>query len=145
MQIVDVPRDHRALGIAPWSLADAIARVDAGIAARQRGAEIGAPIRGLGAGGLGERRTMRVGTFQAAEIGAVSFTGAGHEKRHIGLLRRCRALRLRRTGNANADCRQRRKQYKLPRHGISLAPCCFDRKRRKDRPSEQRRQCTERL
>src|SRR6266480_6129055 len=46
MQIVDVPRDHRALGIAPWSLADAIARVDAGIAARQRGAEIGAPIRG---------------------------------------------------------------------------------------------------
>src|SRR5882672_10440735 len=80
MQLADVTRHHHALGVVPGALADALARVDAGVAARQRGAEVRLPVRLLRARGLGERAAVRVSAFQAAEVGAVALAGAGDEE-----------------------------------------------------------------
>src|SRR5262245_15830488 len=52
--------DEHALGVMPRTLADAVAGVDAGLAARCRGAEISAPAGECGAGSLCQRPTMGV-------------------------------------------------------------------------------------
>src|SRR5205085_10645215 len=67
MQVVQVLRHHRTLCIAPRTLADAIARAHAGVAARHSGAEVRLPVRVLRARGLGERVAVRVGALEAAE------------------------------------------------------------------------------
>src|SRR5262245_38609141 len=54
MEIGDVLGDHFALGILPWPLADAVFRIDGGLAVGGLSREIGAPGLGTGAGGLCE-------------------------------------------------------------------------------------------
>ena len=69
VELVDARRDLHALGVRPWTRADAVAGVHRAVAA---GAEIGAPGLAARAGRLGQRLAMRVGAFQSAEIGAVA-------------------------------------------------------------------------
>jgi hypothetical protein len=72
VEIVHALRHGHALGILPWPLADAIARVDAGGAARLGRAQVGAPV-GIGrAGGAGERLAMRVGAGKPTEVRAIT-------------------------------------------------------------------------
>src|SRR5207237_1002479 len=56
------------------------------VPSRQCRAQVGAPVRVLGARGFGERVAMRIGAFEAAEIGAVALADAGYEERHVCLL-----------------------------------------------------------
>ncbi len=111
VQVAHALRDHHALGVAPRAFADAAARVHAQIASRQCRAQVRAPVRVLGARRLGERRAMRIGAFQTAEIGALARTHAGHEERHVHLLslhRRCHAQGRR---DENACYRNSRKAH----------------------------------
>src|SRR5439155_9308639 len=71
VQVAQALRHHHALGVAPRAFPDARARVYALVASRQCRAQVGAPVRVLGARGFGERVAMRIGAFEAAEIGAV--------------------------------------------------------------------------
>src|SRR5436305_251667 len=85
MQIGDVLRHHHAVEVLPRALADAIARVDARLAAGRRGAEIGVPVGVLRACGLRKLVAVRVRAFEAAEIGAVALPDAGDEEGHVPL------------------------------------------------------------
>jgi len=58
VQIIHARRDHHALDVLPWSVADALTRVDARGAARFGRAQIGGPVGTGRAGGLGERLAM---------------------------------------------------------------------------------------
>src|ERR1700760_115579 len=74
VQISDILRDHDALRVLPWSLADAVARVDRGLAVGFLGREVGMPALHAGsieARGLRQFLAMVVGASDAAEIGAV--------------------------------------------------------------------------
>src|SRR5262245_16354652 len=64
VQVVDVLRDHLALGVLPRPAADAVARIDGGAALR---AEIGVPRAAAGTGALGQRLAMAVGALDATE------------------------------------------------------------------------------
>src|SRR5256885_7051277 len=86
VQLAHALRHHHALGVAPRAFPDARARVYALVASRQCRAQVGAPVRVLGARGFGERVAMRIGAFEAAEIGAVALADAGYEERHVCLL-----------------------------------------------------------
>src|SRR5438132_9416570 len=86
MQILHVLGHRHALGVTPRAFADAIARVHARVAPRQCRAQVRAPVRVLRAGRLGERKAMRIGALQAAEIGTVALAHARYEERHAGLL-----------------------------------------------------------
>src|ERR671935_2840774 len=77
VEIVHALRHDRALGVLPWALADTIARVDTGGAARLGRAEIGAPVGVGGAGGSGQRLAVRVGAGKSAEVGAIALAHAG--------------------------------------------------------------------
>ena len=90
VQFVDRLGDDHALGVHPRTLANAVARVHRPGALRR---QIGVPGLAAGAHRLGKLLAMLVGTGQAAEIGALARTHAGHEETHIGLQR----LRGRRT------------------------------------------------
>src|SRR5437764_640496 len=87
VQFVDILRDDDALGVLPRTLADPVARIDGGFAVGRLGAEIGVPSAAARAGRLGQLLAMPVGTFEAAEIGALANGGARHEEAHAGLLR----------------------------------------------------------
>src|SRR5690606_18324625 len=67
-------------GVLPWSAADPIASVDG------TRAEIGPPRSLTRAGRFGKRLTMRIGSLEATEIGAVARANAGDEKTHAGIL-----------------------------------------------------------
>jgi len=89
VQITHVLGDHNALGILPRSVTNSITRVDAGIATRQRRAEVSSPGSGSGTCCLGQCRAVSIGTFQSAEIRPVTLADAGYEKRYVCLLGLC--------------------------------------------------------
>src|SRR4051812_25446602 len=75
VQVVDALGDHLALGVLPWTAADAVARVDG--AARRLRAQIGMPGLAACSAGLRQRLTMAVRAFDAAQVAALAGTGAG--------------------------------------------------------------------
>jgi hypothetical protein len=83
-------RDHVALEILPWAVADAVARIDARLAVGRLGAEVGAPGFAARAVALRQRLAVLVGALDAAEVGALAGPGAGDEERHVGRLRQLR-------------------------------------------------------
>src|SRR5262245_50131625 len=107
VEVIDILRDHLALGVLPGSAADAVARVD-GVATL--GAEIGPPRAAAGAGALRQLLAMAVGALEAAEIAALAGSGAGEEERHAAL------LRLRRT--AHGERQQRSRYAEAKSHGF---------------------------
>src|SRR5688572_14188532 len=68
VQVGDAGGDHRALGVLPGTLADAVLGVDR---VGALGAQIGAPSLAGRAGGGSELGAMRVGAIQAAEVAAL--------------------------------------------------------------------------
>ena len=102
VQIGDVLGDHRALGILPRSLADAVARIDGRLAVGGLRREVGAPGFAAGAGGLRQRLAVIVGAGEAAEIAAIADAVAGQEETGIG--------RLRLRGRAGEQPRRRQAQ-----------------------------------
>src|SRR5581483_5207155 len=80
VKLLDIVGDHHALGVLPWTLADAVACVDASLAARLRGAEIGVPVGAGRAGRLGQRLAVRVGTRQTTKVTALAGIHASHKK-----------------------------------------------------------------
>ena len=121
MQIVDVRRDLHTLGIDPWTLADAITRVDSRRAANRLHAQIGAP--GLAAGARLRRQglAMPVGAFDATEVGAVGTAGAGDEEGHVGKLR---WLLLRPQFAAQRErCNRRHGNGRHPDLDLHVTPC----------------------
>ena len=79
VQIVDVCRDDFAFEILPRTLADAVARIDGRLAVGLLGAEVGAPGLPSRAVALRQRLAVLVGSFDAAEVGALAGPGAGDE------------------------------------------------------------------
>src|SRR6185312_1731715 len=86
VQVGDVLGDDDALGVGPGALADAVLRVHR--AGPLRG-QISVPGLAGSAGSLRQRRTMRVGTGEPAEVGALADALAGHEEGHVRLLPEC--------------------------------------------------------
>src|SRR5438552_15101552 len=76
VQFVDILRDDDALGVLPRTLADPVARIDGGFAVGRLGAELAMPSAAAGPSRLGQLLAMPVGTFAAAEIGALANGGA---------------------------------------------------------------------
>src|SRR6476469_8408425 len=72
VEVFDAFSHHDALGVLPRTFADAIACVDAGVAARCRRAQIGAPVGAGRASRLCKRRAVSVGTIETAEVGAIA-------------------------------------------------------------------------
>ena len=85
VEVVHAPRDHLALGVLPRPAPDAIACVDARLAAGALRREIGMPRVLAGAGRLSERLAMLVGAGDAAEVRALAGADAGDEERHVVL------------------------------------------------------------
>jgi hypothetical protein len=88
MQIRNVLGDNNTLGVLPWSLADAIARIDGWLAVSSLGRKIGMPGLASDARGLGQFLTMIVGAGETAEITAIVDALAGDKEGRIGLLSR---------------------------------------------------------
>jgi hypothetical protein len=101
MQLGGIPGDHDALGILPGSLADAVARIDGGLAVGALRRQIGPPGFCSGARGLRQGLAIIVGAGQTAEIGAVADADRGHEEAGIGRLG-LRGLRRDRNDSGNA-------------------------------------------
>src|SRR6185312_13678803 len=98
----DVPGDHHALDVLPWSLADAVARIDGGLAVGGLRREIGVPdLGGAKTRRLRQRLAVVVGAGDAAEIAAIADATAGQEERGIGGLRR--SWRGRQKSECNGD------------------------------------------
>ena len=72
MKILDTFGHDHALGILPWALANAVARIDAFSAARLGRTQIGAPIGERRTRRLRERLAMGVCSSEPAEISAVA-------------------------------------------------------------------------
>src|SRR5215472_9382973 len=87
VHLVDIAGDHHPLGIAPWTGADAVARIDRRLAVRLLRAEIGAPSMASRADRFGELLAMLVRTVEPAKIAAMAEPHAGHEEGHVVLLR----------------------------------------------------------
>src|SRR5437868_3360455 len=84
VQLRHVFRDDDALGVLPWTAADAVARVDG---LRSLRTEIRMPCLVAGAGPGREGLAMLVGAFDPAEIGALAGSGAADKERHVRGLR----------------------------------------------------------
>src|SRR5262249_2199404 len=93
VKIVDVLGDDLFLEILPGAAPDPIARVDSLRATDRLGAEISAPRLAAGAGSLRGRLTVTICTLKATEVGALAGPDVGHEKGHVGRLRRLLGLR----------------------------------------------------
>src|SRR5215475_6944202 len=72
VQIIDVLSDDFALEILPRAVANAVTRIDRRLAVGSLGAQIGAPGSSSRAMTLRQLLTILVGTFKAAEIGALA-------------------------------------------------------------------------
>lgn len=88
VQFLDILGDDHTLAVLPRTLADAIARIDRGLAIGRLGAEIRMPGTVSGADGLRQLLTNPIRSRQATEVAALAGPGAGHKEAHIGLLRR---------------------------------------------------------
>ena len=82
--------------VVPGAGADAVARIDGGLAGAGLRAEVGAPGVIARADGSGQRLAMRVGSGEAAEIAAFAKADAGDEEGHCAGRRRATADRGRR-------------------------------------------------
>lgn len=80
VQVGDILGDGGAAGVVPRPVADPVAGVDRRLAVGRRRAQIGAPDLLRRTGGLGQRGAVRIGAGQAAEVGALARTDAGHEE-----------------------------------------------------------------
>ena len=89
VQLGNIAGNDDSFGVLPWTVADAIARVDRRRARGRTGAEIRVPGVISRAGGGGERLAMLVRAREPAEIRALAGTRAGYEKSHARLLRLC--------------------------------------------------------
>ena len=94
VQIVNVLSDDFALEILPGAVANAVTRIDSGLAVGSLGAQIGAPGLSSRAVALCQLLTMLVGAFKAAEIGALARPGGGDKERHVRRLRQLRRCLL---------------------------------------------------
>src|SRR5262249_8328446 len=116
VKIVDVLRDHCALGVLPRALADAVAGVGGLPAGRGVGAEIGVPSLAARPGRLGQRGAMGVRARKTAEIAALAGADAGDEERHIVLL----GLQDAGAGERQQRRRGEDRDFQLGGHGFSL-------------------------
>ncbi len=82
MEMGQILRDHFAFEVVPGAFADAVARIDGGLAGSRLRAQVGVPCFIAGAYGSGERLAMRVSAGESAEIAAVTNGFTGHEKAH---------------------------------------------------------------
>lgn len=88
MQIIEIAGDQLSVGVVPGPDADPVtSRFTARLTVGGLSAQVGAPGP-LGTGGLRQTGTVRVGSVQPAEIGAIADTPTGDEKTH-GMLTRC--------------------------------------------------------
>src|SRR5262249_14797345 len=87
VQIVEVLSDDVALEILPWTIANAVTRIDGRLSVDSLDAQIGAPGFSSRAMTLRQLLTILVGTFKAAEIGAFAEPHAGDKERHVRRLR----------------------------------------------------------
>src|SRR3954453_2526446 len=71
VQVGDILGDHRALGVLPRPLADAVARVDGRLAVGGLRRKIGAPGFCAGTARLCKLLALRIGSLEATEIGAL--------------------------------------------------------------------------
>src|SRR5262249_46395890 len=90
--------------VLPGALADAVAGIDRGLAARLLGAQVSPPRLAAGAGGLRQGLALAIRALEAAEIRALAGSRAGDEEGHVGRLRR--GLR-RQAGPAQPERHQR--------------------------------------
>ena len=88
VQIGDAGGNHRALGILPRTVADAIASVDRAALRGLVGAQIGAPGFATCARGLRELLAVGISARETAQVGALAGPRTGDEERHVVLLRR---------------------------------------------------------
>src|SRR5581483_1681773 len=72
-----------ALEILPRTGADAVAGVDRCLAVAGLRAQVSAPGLVAGAGSGGHLLTVAIGPFEAAKIGAMPRSDAGHKERHV--------------------------------------------------------------
>src|SRR6266699_1308274 len=96
VQIVDGLSDDFALEILPRTVANAVTRIDGRLSVGTLGAQIGAPGFSSRAMTLRQLLTILVGTFKAAEIGALAGPHAGDKERHVRRLRQLWRRLLRR-------------------------------------------------
>src|SRR5207244_6811966 len=89
VQLGYIAGNDDSLDVLPWTIADALARVDRRRARGRTRAEIRAPGVISRAGGGGERLAMLVRAREPAKIRPLAGTRAGHEKSHARLLRLC--------------------------------------------------------
>src|SRR5262249_60584989 len=80
VQVVDVLRDDLALEVLPGALADAVAGIDRGLAARLLGAQVRPPGLAAGAGGIRQGLALAIRALEAAEIRALAGSRAGDEE-----------------------------------------------------------------
>src|SRR3954452_21399227 len=90
VQIVDVLGDGFAFEILPWTVADAVARIDRRLAVGGLGAEIGAPGLSARAVALRQLLAMLIGALEAAEIGALAGPRTDDKECHVRRLRQLR-------------------------------------------------------
>src|SRR5258707_11056046 len=95
VQIVEVLSDDFALEILPWTIANAVTRIDGRLSVDSLGAQIGAPGFASRAMALRQLLTILVGAFKAAEIGALAGPHAGNKECHVRRLRQLRGRLLR--------------------------------------------------
>src|SRR5215471_402945 len=86
VEIGDTGCDDGALGALPWTIADAVARIDCIRAAAGICAEIGVPSLVARAGSLRQRLAMGICAGEPAEIAAFARTNARDEEGHVRLL-----------------------------------------------------------
>src|SRR5829696_8288072 len=87
VQFGDVLGDHRALGILPRPLADAIARIDGRLTVGGLRREVGAPGLAAGSGRLRQCLAVIIRAGEPAEVAAIADAVAGQEETGIGRLR----------------------------------------------------------
>jgi hypothetical protein len=86
MQILNARGDDHAFGVLPGAFADAVTRVDAGLAARFCRAQIGAPGLAFAPGRFRELLAVRIRAGKPAEVRALAGAFAGDEEGHRALL-----------------------------------------------------------
>jgi hypothetical protein len=87
VQFGDVLGDHSAFRVLPRALADAVFRIDGGLAVGGLGREISAPGLAARARCLRQGLAVMVGAGEPAEIAAIADAVAGQEEAGIGGLR----------------------------------------------------------
>src|SRR5439155_24547790 len=96
VQIVEALSDDITFEILPWTLANAVMRIDGRLSVDSLGAQISAPGFSSRAMTLRQLLTILVGAFKAAEIGALAGPCAGDKEGHVRRLRQLRRRLLRR-------------------------------------------------